>query len=318
MKSLINKTVERAAGQALAILLTTTTIIIMITAIPAAVATANAGGWSLDSSASSARLYLGSKTDPDSVNVGVARVTGTVDLDIHHVNNSVFNLSIYPSGEDWGKALTPEGNLPTGYVPDASDDTLLTFRSKRSVLASDGSLRVTGDLTLTRVERSVMADPSEAYAGPVYGDPVIHTSTEEVTFVFPSLSTALAPGSLPPGTREKKAVLEVSASTRIAHEDFRELPKALMETNWPSVVANEHCEVPSVGEDFHGPVCSGTVIAATRADNCHAPATIGEDYSGPICNPPAGDQTRIVLHLQLTNANLRQPAEALPGTSAAQ
>ena len=51
--------------------------------------------WTIDSSTSNARLYQGSKANPDSVNTGVARVTGKVKLDTNDPEESIFDLSIY-------------------------------------------------------------------------------------------------------------------------------------------------------------------------------------------------------------------------------
>ena len=48
--------------------------------------------WTLDSSTSNARLYQGSKANPDSVNTGVARVTGKVKLDTNDPEESIFDL----------------------------------------------------------------------------------------------------------------------------------------------------------------------------------------------------------------------------------
>jgi hypothetical protein len=48
-----------------------------------------------------------------------------------------------------------------------------------------GKLAVGGDLSVTRVERSVTLDPNEAIPGPEYGEPVVHTDTHEVRLVFP-------------------------------------------------------------------------------------------------------------------------------------
>ena len=149
----------------------TLAILIAILPIISPLAFADGGTWSLDSASSSARLYQGSAANPD----GDARVTGNVKVDTNDLDNSVFDLSIYPADEQWGHALSPEGTLPAGYVPDATDHTLLTFHSKRILRMRNGKLQVIGDLTLTRVERSVTLTPSEAYAGPVYGDPVIRT-----------------------------------------------------------------------------------------------------------------------------------------------
>jgi len=264
---------------------------------------ADGGRWSFDSNTSSARFFQGSTTDPDSVNTGVARVTGRAKLDEQNLGNSVFDLSIYPADEQWEHALSSNGTLPAGYVSDATDHTLLTFHSKRVRRINDGKFEVTGELTVTRVERSVTLTPSEAYAGPVYGDPVIHTETREIRFLFPSLSTAISSAHLTSVATRTKVSLDLSGSDSVGHEDFPELLDAIQGTNWTSVVQNERCHMPStIGDDYHGATCTGTVVAATSADNCRMPGTIGDDYSGPICTPPAGDQTTIVLDLKLLRA----------------
>src|SRR6202035_4925177 len=98
------------------------------------------GTWSLDSATSDARLFQGSKANPDSSNSGVARVTGQVRLDANDLNSSVFDLSIYPADENWGRALDADGLLPAGFVPDPTDHTLLTFNSERVLRTNDGQL----------------------------------------------------------------------------------------------------------------------------------------------------------------------------------
>jgi polyisoprenoid-binding protein YceI len=255
--------------------------------------------WILDSGKSNARVFQGSRSNPDPVNTGVARVTGKVKLDTNDLDASFFDLSIYPADADWGHALSPEGTLPTGYVPDATDQTLLTFKSMRILRTGDGKLAVIGELTLTRVERTVTATPTEAYAGPVYGDPVIHNETHEIKFLFPSVSAEHSSGPLTSAMQQKKGVLEIVGSARVDRDEFPELLSAIKETNWPTVVQNKDCHMPStVGEDYSGALCAGTVVAATRDNNCDVPASIGEDYSGPQCTPAAGNQTTIVLDLK--------------------
>ncbi len=278
MKSLTFQTVQRAKSGILAL--------IVMVAVISPVAFADGGTLALNSKNSSAQLFQGSKAIPDSVNTGVARVSGKIKLDTKHMGNSVLDFSIFPADENWEHALSPEGNLPPGYAPDAADHTLLTlltFKSTRILTTGNGKLEVIGDLTLTRVQRSVTADANEAYAGPVYGDPVIHTETREVTFQL------------------KKDAQELSGSARIIHEDFPELGSAIQDTNWPNVVQNERCEMPStIGEDYHGATCSGTVIAATQNDNCQMPTSGGgEGYTGLVCTPPAGSETTIALDLKL-------------------
>ncbi len=259
---------------------------------------ADDGVWFLDSSSSDAIFFQGSAENPFSLNTGVARVTGIVSLgtDLDH---SVVELSIFPADEDWGHTLILEGHLPTSYVPDASDNTLLTFKSKRILNTMDGRLEILGDLTLTRVERSISIIPSDAYAGPVYGDPVIHTETHEATFLFPNPSSHVSPGPLT-ATLQTNSSLELLGSTRINYESFPQLLSAIKDTNWPAIVKDEQCQMPStIGEDYSGARCTGTVVAAVNNANCQMPATVGEDYSGPICTPPAGDETTIVLDLKL-------------------
>jgi polyisoprenoid-binding protein YceI len=299
MKSFIIHMVGPAKRRTLAILS------VVMFGVISQLAFADGGTWALDSTTSSARLFQGSASNPDSVNTGVARVSGKVKLDTNDLGHSVFDLTIYPADEQWGHALSPEGTLPSGYVPDATDHTLLTFHSKRILMRGTGKLEVIGDLTTTRVERSVTLTPSEAYAGPVYGDPVVHTETREVRFLFPSLNAALSSGRLTPVGLQERAALDLSGSARVGHEDFPELLNAIQDTNWPAVVKNERCQMPStVGEDYHGATCTGTVVAATRHDNCRMPAIVGDDYSGPMCTPPSGNQTTIVLDLKMLRTSI--------------
>jgi hypothetical protein len=171
---------------------------------------------------------------------------------------------------------------------------------------------------LTRVERTIDATPSEAYAGPVYRDPVVHTTTRKITFLFPSLSAALVSEPLTSGTLQKDGMLDVSGSARIGHEDFPELLDAIQDTNWPSVVQNEHCQAAysGGGEGYSGQVCTGTLIVATQADNCQATYSGGgEGYGGPICTPAAGNQMTIVLDLKLLSTGSEPSVGMLSGDS---
>jgi polyisoprenoid-binding protein YceI len=259
--------------------------------------------WILDSGRSNARLFQGSRANSDAVNPGVARVTGKVKLDANDLDASFFELSFYPADEDWGHALSPEGTLPTGYVPDSTDQTLLTFKSTRILTIGNGQLAVIGNLTLTRVERTVIATPTEDYAGPVYGDPVIHNETREITFLFPNASTAHVSRPLTPAMLQKRAVLEIVGSASVDRDEFPELLSAIKETDWPAVMQNNDCHVPfTVGEDYSGALCTGTLVEATRDDNCDTPASVGEDYSGPQCTPATGNEATIVLDLKFLHA----------------
>jgi polyisoprenoid-binding protein YceI len=179
--------------------------------------------WIVDPRRSNARLFQCSRTNPERVNTGVARVTGKVKLDTNDLDASFFELSIYPADEDWGHTLSPEGALPVGYVPEAADQTLLTFKSTRILRTEDGKLEVVGDLTLSRVEHTVTATPTEACFGPVYRDPVIHSETHEIKFLFPGVSAEHLSGPLTPAMQHKNGVLEIVGSGDLpasAGEDY--------------------------------------------------------------------------------------------------
>lgn len=187
--------------------------------------------WVLDSSKSNARLFQGSRANSDSVNTGFARVTGNVKLDTNDLDASFFELSIYPADEDWGHT-PPEGTLPIGYVPDATDQTVLTFKSMSILRTRDGELEVIGHLTLTRLVRPVIATPTEDYAGPVYGDPVIHSETRKITFLFPSARPAHVAGPSTPAMLQKGGVLEIVGAARVDRDEFPGLLAAIKRTNW--------------------------------------------------------------------------------------
>jgi polyisoprenoid-binding protein YceI len=271
--------------------------------------------WILDSSKSHARLFQGSRINPDLVNTGVVHVSGKVKLDTNDLDASFFDLSIYPADEDWGHVLSPHGTLPSGYVPDATDQTLLTFKSMRILSTENGKLEVIGDLTWTRVRRTVVATPAEAYAGPASGDPVSRDEAREIRFLFPSVSAARLSGPFTPTTVEKVGVLEIVGSACIDSEEFPELLSAIREPNWrPTVAQNKGCHMPStVGDDHSEAICSGTLIAATRDDKCYMPASVGEDYSGCQCSPATGSQTAIVLDLKFLHKVPEASVEAHSG-----
>jgi polyisoprenoid-binding protein YceI len=290
MKSIITNIFELAKKRTLVVLVA----LLLPTVSPLAFA-AGATAFSLDSTSSSAQLLQGSRANPDSVNTGVARVAGNVILDPNDPASSVVNLSIYPADEKWGTLLDKQGDLPESFVPDANDHTLFTFKSGRVMPTADGKLKVTGNLTLTRVERSITMDGNEAYAGPVYGKPVIHTETREITFLL------------------KQDAQDLTGSARIVHEDFPEVVSAIQATNWPTAVKDEECqETSTIGDDYHGAVCTGTVIAAIQNYNCEEQNSPGgEGYTGPVCTPPAGNQTTIALDLKLQQTASEQEAESL-------
>ena len=142
----------------------------------------------------------------------------------------------------------------------------------------------------------------------MYGDPVIHDETREITFLFPSLSAALPSGSLITAALQNREAQEIVGSARVGHEDFPELLGSIKETNWPSVIQNKGCRVSAIGEAYNGTRCTGTLIAATSHDNCRASASVGEDYSGLQCAAATGNQTTIVLDLKFAHTATKPSA----------
>lgn len=119
--------------------------------------------WQIDPNYSVATLSLGSGANQ--LRIGLARVSGEVVFESSDPGDPIVTLKIVGDAR-------------------AADYASMSFSSKRSSIGVDGKLTVTGELSVTRVERSVTMEPNEAYAGPEYGDPVAHTTTREITLVF--------------------------------------------------------------------------------------------------------------------------------------
>jgi len=227
----------------------------------------------IDAEHSIARLYLASSTNPDiNLNVGVARTSGVVKLNSADSATPDFDFAIYPADENPSLASNRREAKP-GY-------TVMAFKSRRVVPLAANTYRVSGDLTLTYVQRTVTYDPSESYSGPTYGPSITLSQTQPATFEFrratPSGNTAGA---------------EWIASSNISAEDFPQLMTAVSSTVWPLFVADEKCTVPSnLGtEDYSGPACTGErVDVAARKDlRCDTPLAVGEDFSGEVCTQVA-------------------------------
>ncbi len=250
-------------GQALALLL----VLAVSFSIPAHAQET----WQLDSQLSIARLSLGSGSN--ALEVGLARVSGDVIFDSNDLTDPSVNLKITPGNE-------------TG-----ADYAKMSFTSKRSVMTSDGKLIVTGDLSVTRIERSVTADPNEGYAGPQYGDPVADTEADQIALTFAD----------PRQLAAHDGTMLFSGTTSVTREGFPQLLDALTLDDWPTVLVNDKkCEAPpTVGEDHSGVKCSGTEIAAVN--NTEVPTGVGEAYYGfqPAVTPHHNHAT-MALNLRLT------------------
>lgn len=247
--------------------------------------------WRLDAGHSTASLFLGSRANQHAFHVGIARVSGNVFLDRTKPANSEIDLVLYPA--DAGGPTGLDGKLAGGRSPNAIDYSELIFKSGHIERGGGDALSVTGDLTLVRIERSVDATPSEAYAGPIYGDPVVHTIEHQATFILRNLS--------PDRRRYSHGAPELSASTYIPHEDFPGLRSAMLRTSWPVVVIDEKCQMPaSVGEDYAGQSCTGKTVSVQS--QTLTPTGIGEDYHGFEEAPPTGSRVTIDFDLAMVPA----------------
>lgn len=197
-------------------------------------------------------LALGSGVN--TLPIGLARVSGEVIFESRDPADPVVRFKI------------------TGRTRPAAEYASMSFSSKRSAITADGKLAVIGDLSVTRVERSVTMEPNEVYAGPQYGDPVANTITRQVILVF----------SGPRQRASRNGAMHFSGTNTISREDFSQLLDAITMGGWPSQLINdEKCKNPStIGEDYHGPECTGTVIASVSNLVVSAAAPSGEGSHG--------------------------------------
>lgn len=259
---------------------------------------APSGSWHIDARHSDAQLSTDGTTDFGKTKmhftVGFTRVNGTMTLNPAVLADSRFDFQMYPA-DSMAPPIDEEGKFKIEWFANYANDILVSFHSKGATQTSDGRLQTTGNLVLTRVDRNVELTPSEAYAGPVYGPPMIHRIPREATFVFDSPS-----GS----SSQKDESILISGSTKVIGEDFPQLVKSVIATYWPPVVQDKNCEVPvSIGgEGYSGSQCTGTFLMASPLPE--APhATGGEDYPGPPgFNAAVGGRLDIVVRLRLTPA----------------
>jgi polyisoprenoid-binding protein YceI len=250
-----------------------------------------AGSWQVDVRHSDVKLVTDATTDygKTKINValGYARIRGTVSLDSADPTKSSVEFRFYPA-TSMRPPIAEDGKFLSHWLENLSNHTLVCFHSSKVARTPDGRLQATGELALTRVDRNVEADPTQAYSGPVYGPPMIHRVSHEATFIFDF--PAVGNGQKP---------IEASGSTTMFREDFPQLVKTVVSTYWPTVVQEETCQYSDATEAYSGDQCTGTYLSTPglppepHADN-------GQDLGvQQNFNSVVGNHLTILVHLSL-------------------
>jgi polyisoprenoid-binding protein YceI len=255
-----------------------------------------AGSWQVDPKHSDAQLLTDATTNYGKTKltftIGFTRVNGTVKLDNSDPANSAFDFRMYPA-TSMAPPINEEGKVKAQWFANLANHTLVCFHSKGFTATGNGGLRTTGNLILTRVDRNVDVTPNEAYAGPVYGPPVIHRVSHPATFVFDFPDTA--------GKKaQKDGSILATGSTNVVGEDFPQLLKAVVGTYWPPVVQDMNCNnAADVNEAYAGQKCTGTMLQAPGLPD-EPRTTVGEDFPAPSdFNSILGEKLNIVVHMRL-------------------
>jgi polyisoprenoid-binding protein YceI len=251
--------------------------------------------WQVDTRHSDAKLITDATTDYGKTKMnaalGFARIYGRVNLDEADPTKSSIDFRFYPATST-APGIDEDGKFLSDWFENLSNHTLVCFHSKRVERTPDGRLQATGDLAVTRVDRNVEATPSEAYAGPIYGPPMIHRVSHEATFIF----------DFPADDRnqQKESSIQASGSTSMFREDFPQLVRTVVSTYWPPVVQDENCQVPDATEAYSGSQCTGTYLStAGLPEEPHAAG--GEDVGvQQNFNAIVGNHLTILIHLRLT------------------
>ncbi len=254
------------------------------------------GEWRIDSTYSTASLSLVSSSSGISWNVAIAKVAGVVTL-INDPDRDAFNLDIYPAREG-ARLLKQTGGFRDNTYADLSSYALMSFRSATVTQNPDGQLAATGHLSVTYVHRPTEIVWSNAYTGPDYGEPVAETTTRQVTFVFAPEQRTTSSGMHNNGPQE------ISGLATIDLRDFAALRTAWVDSVWPVVVENEHCEMPRIVasmKDYRGAICTGTPVEVTAFGKL---PPVGEDYPRQDgVTTPAANQATILVQLRLAGGH---------------
>ena len=264
-----------------------------------------AGSWEVDTRHSDAKLITDATTDygKTKINValGYARIGGVFKIDDADPAKSSVDFRFYPA-MSMAPSIDERGKFLKEFLQNPANQTLVCFHSKRVVRMPDGRLQATGELAVTRVDRNVEAEPTEAYSGPVYGPPIIHRVSHEATFVF-DLQDAN-------GSGQKEATLQASGSTSMFREDFPQLVKTVVNTYWPTVVQDERCQVPDANEAYSGSQCTGTYLATDGLPAAPHAANAEDVGVATNFNAIVGNHLTVLVQLHLAPKASEEQAAA--------
>ncbi len=273
---------------------------VMLSVVVTIPAWAQEGERQIDSAHSTASLNLLSSGSGTAWNVGIAKVSGTVKCGDHPGNDKLgedildLKLNIYPAREG-SQLLDGNGNFRGNSSANLSRYTLMSFHSSRVSRNGNGKVSVTGELSVTYVHREANINWNNAYSGADYGEPVARSTSGTITFVIES-------DLIESDQIKTNQGSQISGLTTIPLRDFPTLRASWLDSVWPLVVEDEHCEIPDVRgstRDYQGAVCTGTPIEFTPLPQS-SQVRIGADYPGPDeVTAPASDAATIMIHLWL-------------------
>ena len=166
-----------------------------------------AGSWQVDTRHSAVQLITDATTNYGKnkldYTVGFARVMGEMKIDDADPAKSSVAFRFYPANS-MVPPIAENGKFLSQWLADEANHTLVCFHSKTVERTADGRIRAAGVLTLTRVDRNVQAEPTEAYSGRC----TVRQSSTACRAMPPSFST-----SRPMRTRRKARSLRRPLST---------------------------------------------------------------------------------------------------------
>jgi polyisoprenoid-binding protein YceI len=271
-------------------------LLLGLTALAVASVSAQSAKWQIDAGHSTASIFLAQSGDSDpGINIAVAIAAGTMEIDSADPSKFSLQLSIIPA--DQGDALLePHGTLRGGAYAALSRYTVMSFQSKSAVRDPSGELQLSGDVTISYVEREAPSDWNIAYSGPTVITPVIKSATRAVTFTFDKPPSEIAYG-------QKVGWMEITGHGKIPLEDLPSLRFWLSNSVWPTLVQDRNCYTPNYSvsmRDYHGAVCTGNVVETKPRKRVADGSTSGLDYSGPRYETPQKiNEVRLVLDLKM-------------------